>query len=63
MGDTGLLLSQVMQATPEMSDALLHALVTGRLGVNLGMVMENAVAKVVRSRTSSHPRVSRVRET
>ena len=63
MGDAGLLLSQVMRATPEMRDALLHALVTGRLGVNLGMVMVNAVAKVVRSRTSLHPRVSRVRET
>lgn len=47
MGDTGLLLSQVMRATPEVGDELQRALVTGRLGVNLGMVMENAVAQAL----------------
>ena len=47
MGDTGLLLSQIMRATPEVGDALQRTLVTGRLGVNLGMVMENAVAQAL----------------
>ncbi|MBQ9021708.1 MAG: ATP-binding protein [Eggerthellaceae bacterium] len=47
MGDTGLLVSQIMQGSPEVGDAIYKNLVTGKLGVNLGMVMENAVAQAL----------------
>lgn len=47
MGDTGLLLSQVMRATPNEGQELQRLIVAGRLGVNLGMIMENAVAQML----------------
>lgn len=47
MGDTGLLVTQIMRSDAETGDGLYRALVTGKLGVNQGMVMENAVAQML----------------
>lgn len=47
LGDTGLLVSQVMRGDPQAGDDLYRALVTGRLGINEGMVVENAVAQTL----------------
>ena len=47
MGDTGLLLTQVIRATPEAGEALWRGLIAGRLGANMGMIMENAVAQAL----------------
>ncbi|MBR3316474.1 MAG: ATP-binding protein [Atopobiaceae bacterium] len=47
VGDTGLLLSQIMRASPDDGQELQRLLVAGRLGVNLGMIMENAVAQAL----------------
>ena len=47
MGDTGLLVGQVMRGDPQAGDELYRALVTDRLGVNEGMVVENAVAQAL----------------
>lgn len=46
-GDTGLLVTQVMRGDPQAGDELYKALVTGRLGINEGMVTENAVAQAL----------------
>jgi hypothetical protein len=47
MGDTGLLVTQIMRAMPEAGEALQRGLIAGKLGVNMGMVMENAVAQAL----------------
>lgn len=47
LGDTGLLVTQVMRGDPQAGDELYRALVTDRLGVNEGMVVENAVAQAL----------------
>lgn len=47
LGDTGLLVSQIMRGDPQAGDELYRALVTGRLGINEGMVVENAVAQAL----------------
>ena len=49
MGDTGLLVTQIMRSDAETGDALYKALITGRLGINEGMVMENMVAQMLRA--------------
>ena len=49
MGDTGLLVTQIMRSDAETGDALYKALITGRLGINDGMVMENMVAQMLRA--------------
>lgn len=49
MGDTGLLITQIMRSDAETGNALYKALVTGRLGINEGMIMENMVAQMLRS--------------
>ena len=47
LGDTGLLISQILRAVPETGEALQRGIITGKLGVNMGMVMENAVAQAL----------------
>lgn len=47
LGDTGLLVTQVMRGDPQAGDELYRALVTDRLGINEGMVVENAVAQAL----------------
>lgn len=47
LGDTGLLVTQVMMSDPQAGDELYKALVTDRLGINEGMVVENAVAQAL----------------
>lgn len=47
LGDTGLLVTQVMRGDPQTGDELYKALVTDRLGINEGMVVENAVAQAL----------------
>ncbi len=47
LGDTGLLVTQIMSADPEVGDSLYRALIVGKLGVNEGMVVENAVAQAL----------------
>ncbi|MEE8816739.1 MAG: AAA family ATPase [Lachnospiraceae bacterium] len=52
MGDTGLLVTQMMKGSwdPEEPDSenLYRSLLFGKLGINLGMVMENSVAQALR---------------
>ncbi|WP_028264078.1 ATP-binding protein [Atopobium fossor] len=45
--DTGLLITQVMRGDPQAGDELYRALVTDRLGINEGMLVENAVAQAL----------------
>ena len=47
MADTGLLVTQAMATSPNPHDSLYKALIFGKLGANLGMVMENAVAQML----------------
>ena len=47
LGDTGLLVTQITASNAQTDDALYKALVTGRLGINEGMVIENAVAQAL----------------
>ena len=47
LGDTGLLVTQVMRGDPQAGDELYKALITGQLGINEGMVVENAVAQAL----------------
>lgn len=47
LADTGLLVTQVMRSDPATGDDLYRALVTDRLGINEGMVVENAVAQAL----------------
>lgn len=49
MGDTGLLITQIMRNDAETGTDLYKALITGRLGINEGMVMENMVAQMLRA--------------
>lgn len=47
MADTGLLVTQAMAGAPGSQDSLYKALIFDKLGSNLGMVMENAVAQML----------------
>lgn len=49
MGDTGLLVTQMMKNTGEMEADLYKALIFDRLGINQGMILENAVAQMLRA--------------
>lgn len=48
MGDTGLLVTQIMKNSEETQEEIYRALIFGRLGINQGMVMENVVAQMLR---------------
>jgi hypothetical protein len=48
MGDTGLLVSQIMRNREETDEDLYKALIFDNLGINQGMIMENMVAQMLR---------------
>lgn len=50
MGDTGLLVSQVAKSAAKTDESLYKALIFGKLGANLGTVMENAIAQMLACR-------------
>lgn len=49
MGDTGLLVTQIMKSRDETDDDLYKALIFDKLGINQGMILENMVAQMLRS--------------
>lgn len=49
MGDTGLLVSQIMKSNGETGTALYKALIFDKLGINQGMILENMIAQMLRS--------------
>ena len=52
MGDTGLLVAQIMKNREKTDEDLYKALIIDKLGINQGMIMENMVAQMLR--TSGH---------
>lgn len=50
MGDTGLLVSQIMKNSKETDTEIYRKLIFDKLGTNLGMILENVVAQMLRSR-------------
>ena len=50
MGDTGLLVTQIMRSSEETDGDIYRKLIFNKLGTNLGMVMENMVAQMLRTR-------------
>lgn len=49
MGDTGLLVSQIMKNQEETGTDLYKALIFDRLGINQGMILENITAQMLRA--------------
>ena len=49
MGDTGLLVSQIMKSQDETDENLYKALIFDKLGINQGMILENIVAQMLRA--------------
>lgn len=49
MGDTGLLVSQIMKYRDETDEDLYKALIIDDLGINQGMILENMVAQMLRA--------------
>ena len=49
LGDTGLLVTQVMMTQTEPDNDLYRALILGNLGINQGMIFENMVAQMLRA--------------
>lgn len=49
MGDTGLLVSQIMKSQDDTDENIYKALIIGRLGINQGMILENVVAQMLRA--------------
>lgn len=49
MGDTGLLVTQIMKNKDDTDDDLYKALIIDNIGVNQGMIMENMVAQMLRA--------------
>jgi len=49
MGDTGLLVSQIMKSRDRSDEDLYKALIFGDLGINQGMILENMVAQMLRA--------------
>lgn len=50
MGDTGLLISQIMKNSDAAEEDLYKSLIFDKLGINQGMIMENMVAQMLRSK-------------
>ncbi len=50
MGDTGLLITQIMKNSDETADDLYKAIIFDKLGINLGMIIENMVAQMLRTK-------------
>lgn len=49
MGDTGLLVTQMMRSREETDEDLYKTLIFGKLGINQGMLLENMVAQMLRA--------------
>ena len=49
MGDTGLLVTQMMRNSDETGDNLYKSLVFDKLGIHQGMIIENMVAQMLRA--------------
>lgn len=49
LGDTGLLISQIMNNGDETDEDLYKTLIFGELGINQGMILENMVAQMLRA--------------
>lgn len=49
MGDTGLLVTQVMKNSDKTDENLYKSLIIDELGINQGMILENAVAQMLRA--------------
>lgn len=49
MGDTGLLVTRIMQNRDETDEDLYRALIIDRLGINQGMILENVVAQMLKA--------------
>lgn len=49
MGDTGLLISFILQNGKETSDKLYRALILDDLGINMGMIFENLIAQMLKA--------------
>lgn len=49
MGDTGLLITQIMKTQDTTEDNLYKALIFGKLGINQGMILENMVAQMLKA--------------
>lgn len=49
MGDTGLLVTQMMKSSADADQSLYKALIFDRLGINQGMLLENAVGQTLRA--------------
>ncbi len=50
MGDTGLLVTQIMKSSDETAEDIYKAIIFDKLGINQGMVIENMVAQMLRAR-------------
>ncbi len=50
LGDTGLLITQILKNSKTVEDDLYQKIITGKLGTNLGMIFENMVAQMLRAR-------------
>lgn len=50
MGDTGLLVTQIMKNSSETESDIYKKLIFDKLGTNLGMIIENMVAQMLRAR-------------
>ena len=49
MGDTGLLITQIMKNGDETGDDLYKSLIFDKLGINQGMIIENMVAQMLKA--------------
>jgi uncharacterized protein len=49
MGDTGLLVTQIMMSSAKTGSDLYKALIFDQLGINQGMILENVTAQMLRS--------------
>ena len=49
MGDTVLLVSQIMKSQDDTDEDIYKALIIGKLGINQGMILENVVAQMLRA--------------
>ena len=50
MGDTGLLVTQIMKNSSETEDNIYKSLIFDKLGINQGMIMENIIAQMLRAK-------------
>jgi hypothetical protein len=49
MGDTGLLVTQIMESSQETDESIYKSLIFDKLGLNQGMIVENIVGQMLRS--------------